>query len=154
MSHSCKEMDLNKDGSRSQPGIPWNGSPIPSSLTTSQWDWKVVDAFLNLVNQKRQCASVVNATLNHFSVDLSTPLIPWALVVQQKRLPKLVSPTLSLKELQGHGARLSFSTNLPRKPALCSHLPQAPLLSQWPGPSPLQSLLWKPLSPLLLLNVS
>lgn len=124
-----EEMDQDKDGSWSLPGIPRADTLILSSFITSQWDWKAVDAHLNLVNQKRQHASLVNATLNHLSVDQSALLIAPVPVVQQKCLPKFVSLTFSLKELQGHGARLPFGTNLPRKPALCSHLPGAHLLS-------------------------
>lgn len=103
---------------------------------------------MNLVSQKRRCASLVNATLNYFSVDLSARP-----VIQQKRRPQRVSPTLSLKERQGHGARLPFRTNLPRMPAL-SFTPAegtSPLSRLSPSP---QSLLWQPLSPLLLLHVS
>ena len=68
-------MDQDKDGSCSLPGIPEADTLILSSFTTSQWDWKAVDAHLNLVNQKGQRASLVNATLKHFSVDLSALLI-------------------------------------------------------------------------------
>lgn len=146
-------MDQDKDGSWSLPGIPRADTLILSSFITSQWDWKAVDGHLNLVSQKRQHASLVNATLNHFSVGLSALLIAPAPVVQQKCLPKLVSLTFSLKELQGHGARLPFGTNLPRN-QLCVHTCRGHIRSQCLGPSPLQSPLWKPLSLLLVLSIS
>lgn len=137
----CKEeVGQDKADSWSLPGMHLDGPMIPSSLITSQWYWKAVDTCLNCVNQKRQCAEFVNANLNNFSVALSALSVPWALLCSRKKKKKMlkhVSPTLSLKVLQGCGAEVLSVLAVSGSQLCCSHLSWAPLHSQQLSLSPI-----------------